>query len=48
MSYVVYQLEISGAAATRFLASLDRDHGPTAYVFACRHSDGKPAYIDFL
>jgi len=48
MSYIVYQLEISGAAASRFLAALDRDHGPTAYVFACRHCDGKPVYADFL
>ena len=48
MMYVVHELGISGAAATRFLASLDRDHGPTAYVFACRHCDARPAYIDYL
>jgi len=30
------------------LKTLDRDHGPTAYVFACRHCDNKPAYVDYL
>jgi uncharacterized protein len=48
MMYIVHELEISGAAAVRLLQSLDRDRGPTAYVFACRHCDNKPAYIDFL
>jgi uncharacterized protein CbrC (UPF0167 family) len=48
MMYIVHELEISGGAATRFLQSLDRDHGPTAYVFACRHCDNKPAYVDYL
>jgi uncharacterized protein CbrC (UPF0167 family) len=48
MMYIVHELEISGGAATRFLHALDRDRGPTAYVFACRHCDAKPAYIDYL
>ncbi len=48
MMYIVHELVISGAAAVRLLQSLDRDHGPTAYVFSCRHCDNKPAYIDFL
>jgi uncharacterized protein CbrC (UPF0167 family) len=48
MMYIVHQLEISGAAATRFLRGLNRDHGPTAYIFACRHCDAQPAYIDYL
>jgi uncharacterized protein CbrC (UPF0167 family) len=48
MMYVVHELGISGGAAVRFLQSLDRDRGPTAYVFGCRHCDNKPAYIDFL
>lgn len=48
MMYIVHELEISGAAAVRLLQSLDRDRGPTAYVFSCRHCDNKPAYIDFL
>jgi uncharacterized protein len=48
MMYIVHELGISGGAATRMLASLDRDRGPTAYVFACRHCDNKPAYVDYL
>ncbi len=48
MMYIVHELEISGGAATRFLTSLDRDKGPTAYVFSCRHCDSKLAYIDYL
>jgi uncharacterized protein len=48
MMYIVHELEISGAVAVHLLQSLDRDRGPTAYVFACRHCDNKPAYIDFL
>jgi uncharacterized protein len=48
MMYIVHELGITGAAATRFLASLDRDRGPTAYVFSCRRCDHKPAYIDYL
>ena len=48
MMYIVHELGISGGAATRFLQSLDRDQGPTAYVFACRHCDNKPAYVDYL
>jgi uncharacterized protein CbrC (UPF0167 family) len=48
MMHIVHEIGLSGGAAVRFLQSLDRDHGPTAYVFACRHCDNKPAYIDFL
>ena len=48
MMYIVHELEISGAAATRFLQGLHRDQGATAYIFSCRHCDAKPAYIDFL
>ncbi len=48
MMYIVHELGISGGAATRLLRELDRDQGPTAYVFACRHCDAQPAYIDFL
>ena len=48
MMYIVHELGISGGAATQMLRSLDRDHGPTAYVFACRHCDNKPAYVDYL
>ncbi len=48
MTYIVHELGISGGAAVRFLHGLDRDQGPTAYVFACRHCDAQPAYIDYL
>ena len=48
MMYIVHELEISGAAATRFLQGLHRDQGAAAYIFSCRHCDAKPAYIDFL
>ncbi len=48
MMYIVHELGISGGAATRLLTSLNRDRGPTAYVFSCRHCDNKPAYIDYL
>jgi len=48
MMYIVHELELSGAEATRFLQELDRDRGATAYIFACRHCDAKPFYIDFL
>jgi uncharacterized protein CbrC (UPF0167 family) len=48
MTYIVHELEISGGAATRLLHGLNRDQGPTAYVFVCRHCDAQPAYIDYL
>jgi len=48
MMYIVHELGISGGAATRLLQALDRDQGPTAYVFSCRHCDNKPAYVDYL
>ena len=35
MSHIVYNMAISGAAANRLIESLDRDKGPTAYVFHC-------------
>lgn len=35
MSHIVYEMGISGAAATRLLDSLDRDRGPTLYHFEC-------------
>jgi uncharacterized protein CbrC (UPF0167 family) len=35
LRHIIYELGISGGAATRFLNSLNRDKGPTAYVFRC-------------
>ena len=35
MMYIVHQLGISGGAATRLLNTLDREKGPTGYLFRC-------------
>lgn len=35
LSHIVYNMRISGGAATLLLQSLDRDIGPTAYIFKC-------------
>src|SRR5690242_17188860 len=35
MSNIVYDLGISGGAARRMLDTLDRDQGPTAFIFQC-------------
>lgn len=43
---IMRDLGIPGAAAARIVTSLDRDHGPTAYVFSCRHCGSELAYID--
>jgi len=48
MMHIVHDLGLSGGAATRYLQALDREHGPTAYVFSCRHRDNRPFYIDAL
>jgi len=48
MMLIVHELGISGGAATRYLNSLDRDKGPTGYLFACHHCDTKRMYIDSL
>ena len=37
---------IFGSEAEGFFNALDRDEGPTAYLFACRHCDNTPSYID--
>lgn len=46
MGHIVHELEISGAAAHSLLASLHREHGPTAYVFQCRKCERHLAYIN--
>jgi uncharacterized protein CbrC (UPF0167 family) len=48
MAYMLNERRMSGEAATRLLGVLDRDHGPTAYLFSCRHCDNKPVYIDWF
>lgn len=46
MSYIVYEMGISGGAANRLLESLDRDKGPTAYLFRCLHCERHHVYVD--
>jgi len=48
ITYIVQQMGISGGAAHQLYRTLDRDKGPTAYVFHCRHCDNQPVYIDML
>ena len=46
MNYIVYEMEISGGAANHLLNSLDRDGGPTAYIFQCLHCSQYQVHID--
>jgi len=46
ITYIVQEMGISGGAAHQLYRALDRDRGPTAYVFQCLHCDNKPFYID--
>ena len=46
MMYIVQELHMSGGAARNLLESLDRDAGPTAYVFQCRRCDAQRTFID--
>jgi uncharacterized protein CbrC (UPF0167 family) len=48
ITYIVQQMGISGGAAHQLYRALDRDKGPTAYFFECRHCGNQPAYIDSL
>jgi uncharacterized protein CbrC (UPF0167 family) len=43
---IIYDLHISGGAAHRMLESLNRDGGPTAYVFQCLHCENYGTYVD--
>ena len=43
---IVYDLNISGGAAKRMLESLQRDAGPTAYVFQCPKCETYKAFVD--
>lgn len=44
--YIVRELGLSGSAVPKLIRSLNRDEGPTAYFFKCRHCNSTPAYID--
>jgi hypothetical protein len=35
LNHIIHNMQISGRAATNLLDSLDKDAGPTAYVFRC-------------
>ena len=43
---IIYDLGISGGAATRGLQSLNRDTGPTAFIFKCLHCESQRTYVD--
>jgi uncharacterized protein CbrC (UPF0167 family) len=46
MTHIVHELEISGGAAQRLLASLHKDTAPTAFAFRCLRCETMLAYID--
>ena len=46
MSYIVYQLGISGGAATRMLESLTTDGSPTVYLFRCLACEQYHVHVD--
>jgi uncharacterized protein CbrC (UPF0167 family) len=46
LNYIVYEMEISGGAATRMLQSLHKDKGPTAFLFRCLHCERHHLYVD--
>ena len=46
MEHIVHKMGISGDAARRLLESLNRDYGPTAYVFQCLHCQTFHFHID--
>jgi|SRR5262245_7376294 len=46
LNHIIYEMGISGGAATRLLNSLQRDRGPTAYVFQCLHCRKYLFHID--
>src|SRR5216683_2326627 len=47
MGHIVQEMKISGGAAHRLLDSLDKDRGPTAYVFQCLHCNRHLFHVDF-
>lgn len=46
LSHIIHEMRISGRGATRLLDSLDRDAGPTAYVFRCLTCERAHFHID--
>jgi uncharacterized protein len=47
LSHIIHDRGISGGAATRMLAALDRDRSPTAYLFRCLHCERYHVHVDF-
>jgi uncharacterized protein len=46
LTYVHGEFGLPNEAATRVIAALNRDRGPTAYLFRCRHCGNKLGYVD--
>ena len=46
LNHIIYEMQISGGAATRLLQSLNRDQGPTAYLFECITCGRHHVHID--
>jgi uncharacterized protein len=46
LNHIIHGMSISGAAATRLLGSLNRERGPTAYLFRCLHCERHQVHID--
>lgn len=48
LSHIIYELGISGGAATRLLEALQRDYSPTAFAFRCLACGEPKVYVDHL
>jgi uncharacterized protein CbrC (UPF0167 family) len=48
LSHIIYEMKISGGAATRLLSSLRRDASPTGYFFRCGKCERMHVHIDQL
>ena len=46
LSHIIYEPGISGGAATRLLGSLNRENGPTVYLFDASTATGITFCID--
>src|SRR5438046_1334467 len=46
VTYIVHELGISGRAALQYYKALQRDRGPTSYLFKCLHCDGWLVWVD--
>jgi uncharacterized protein CbrC (UPF0167 family) len=46
LNHIIYNMSISGGAAKRLLDSLERDRGPTVYLFQCLQCETFHYHID--